>query len=792
MRHRPLLLPLSSLVAGAIAAFWGYSPALWAICLVLLGAAIMMWFCSWRVSFLVVISLGCFLVANLQILDRLTPPPSCTNLLLQSGEAPIALTGIVEPRPEVNNGRSRLVVRVDQGANKSEIWRILVNVGSGDFPAMTGDQVRLVGRLKTPRRLELPGEFDRPRYLAWQGIYATTFLAQASDITVLAPGVDYPVRRWFDHLAQQLAGEIDRSVQNPARGLLKALLLGIRGDVSAPLAAEYAATGVNHILSVSGFHVGVIAVTLVALSTWLARWSQTLMLWVNVRRWSILAVLPLIYGYLLLTGMAPATVRSVLMLAAVCLTLVLEREHDYLDILILAAVGLLASAPWLLFDISCQLSFLALWGVIVLTPPFMAAAPVVVSPWGRRFIALLAASMAAILVTAPVVAYYFHLFSITGMVTNLIVVPLMGYGAVVIGFAGLLWASFAPVVAGLLFKVAGMLVDIANQGVHLLASAPVWRGVSPSAVDVLLCLAAILAGVGLPGKWRVPTITALLVCGVTCHTLTAKSVAGTMRVTFLSVGQAEATVVQFPDGTTMLIDAGGSPMREDSTWGERILVPALWRLGIRRLDYLVLTHPHDDHVGGAAYLLAAFPVGELWCGGGSDVQAWYALAAAAWRRQIPLRVVDGRTPALTVGGVQMQPLWPIPEGIDGDTNDRSLVMRLQWQGFSVLFAGDIGWEVADFLAQRYGAQLASTVLKIPHHGSRHSSAPALYQAVQPRHAVISAGYQNRFGLPAAETLAALHGARVDLLRTDLDGTIQIIAATEQQPLIMQRHFRQFN
>ncbi len=792
MRHRPLLLPLSSLVSGALTAYWGYSPVLWAICLVMLGAAIARWFCSWRIPFLVVISLGCALLANLQIRARLTPPPSCADLLRQSADSPIALTGIVEPRPEVSNDRSRLVVRVDQGATKSEAWRILVNVGSGDLSAMTGDRVRLVGRLKVPRRLELPGEFDRPRYLAWQGIYATTFVAQASDITVLAPGVAYPVRRWFDHLSQKLAGEIDLSVKNPARGLLKALLLGIRGDVSAPLAAQYAATGVNHILSVSGFHVGVIAVTLVALSTWLARWSQTLMLWVNVRRWSILSVLPLIYGYLLLTGMAPATVRSVLMLAAVCLTLVMEREHDYLDILILAAVALLASAPWLLFDISCQLSFLAIWGVIVLTPPLIAAAPVVVSPWGQRLIALMAASMAAILVTAPVVAYYFHLFSVTGIVANLIVVPLMGYGAVVIGFAGLLWAPFVPVVAVLLFKVAGMLVDIANQGVRLLAYTPVWRGLSPSAIDVLLCLAAILAGVGLPGKWRVSTMAALLVCGMTSHMLAEKSVAGTMRVTFLSVGQAESTVVQFPDGTTMLIDAGGSPIREDSTWGERILVPALWRLGITRLDYLALTHPHDDHVGGAAYLLAAFPVGELWCGGGSDAKAWHELAAAAWRRQIPLRVVDGSTPALMVGGVLIKPLWPLPEGIGGDPNDRSLVMRLQWQAFSVLFAGDIGWEVADFLAQRYGAELASTVLKVPHHGSRHSSAPALYQAVQPRHAVISAGYQNRFGLPAAESLAALHDARVNLLRTDLDGTIQITASDEQQPLIIQRHFRQFN
>jgi len=142
--------------------------------------------------------------------------------------------------------------------------------------------------------------------------------------------------------------------------------------------------------------------------------------------------------------------------------------------------------------------------------------------------------------------------------------------------------------------------------------------------------------------------------------------------------------------------------------------------------------------------------------------------------------------------MRIDPLWPLPREVAGDTNDRSLVFRLSWHDFSVLFAGDISWEVADYLARRNGRQLASTVLKIPHHGSRHSDTPSLYQAVQPSQAIIFVGYRNRFGLPSAETLSSLHVSGIQLLRTDLDGTIRLDVDKERQPPKIQRHFGQFN
>jgi competence protein ComEC len=793
VRHRPLLLPLAGLIAGAIAAAYQIAFGVWPLVIVLVGSAVFLYFRSLSLPAVTLISLAGAITANMLVSERLVPPPGLMRVVQLAADQPVTLSGLVQQRPEKVRNGSRLVVACEdkQGTVPGQ-FMLQVVVGTGMPVAATGDLIRFSGRIKLPRPLELPGEFNRQRYLAWQGIHATSYVANAAEVEVLASGEAFPVRRWFDQLAMMYANDLEASLLPPVSGILKALLLGIRGDIPPDVERLYAVTGVNHILSVSGFHVGVLALTLAMLCNWLGRCSVPLMLWGNVRRWSVLVSFPLIIGYLLLTGMAAATVRSVLMLAAVCVAVLDEREHDHLDTLILAAVVMLATAPWLLFTITFQLSFLALWGVLVLTPVLIRQFPLVPSLLGQQLLTVTAASLAAILATAPAVAYYFHLFSLTGIIANLFVVPLMGYGAVVIGFAGLVLASVLSPVAHWFFLLAGKLVESANWGVGIVAKLPVWRGVSPTLFETLL-ITVIVMTLGLRKmRWRLALMTSLAACLVMIRFLGWNADRSSLQLTFLSVGQAEATLVRMPSGQSMLVDTGGTPVRDDVNWGERILLPALWRLGIRRLDYLVLTHPHADHVGGAADLIVALPIGELWCGGNGDDPDWQPLINAAQLRGIPIRFVDGRTSDKLLGQVRFDPLWPLPQGGAGDANDRSLVFRLSWHDFSILFAGDIGWEVADYLARIYGRSLASTVLKVPHHGSRYSDAPSLYRAVQPQWAVISAGYRNRFGLPSAEVLSALHVVGIQLLRTDLDGTIHLHIAKERQPPKIQRHFGQFN
>jgi len=277
-----------------------------------------------------------------------------------------------------------------------------------------------------------------------------------------------------------------------------------------------------------------------------------------------------------------------------------------------------------------------------------------------------------------------------------------------------------------------------------------------------------------------------------------ESDSGKLRLDFYSVGQGEASLITFPNGKRMLIDGGGSFRDGGLDPGERLLAPAFWRRGIDRLDYLVLTHPHPDHLNGLLFLARNFPVGEFWESGIHDGNSEYlALKKILKEKGVPIRRIDASAMPISLGGVTIEPLSPRSSfsvaGIagSGNLNEASLVFRLRYGDFSVLFTGDIGKETEKRLMEE-SSDLRCTVLKVPHHGSRNSSSEHFLEATSPECGLVSAGYRNRFRLPAAETLLRLRRRGIPIYRTDLDGTITIILEDGRWSVATfrrDRHFR---
>lgn len=793
--ERPLVIPLASLVAGLAAAdSLASCPPHWTVAALLL-ICLAACFVPNKLPFLLGLSALFFVLGGLSLRPYLPPASAPAGPF---PDQPVRVQGVVDGRPEgTARGGSRMLVRVERvGRDGREsgtggeqppstlaaarAGRLLVHVEKGRLPFATGDRVLFSSRLREPRRYGLPGEPDYPRHLAYQGVYATAFVEEGDDVILVATGEGW--RHRVDRIAAKLGGFVDRHAPAGEAGVLKALLLGDRSDVPAELDDAYCRSGVNHILSISGFHVGIVFLATFQLLFLLARHSEELATRVNLRKTLLFAAIPVVVFYLFLSGAAAATQRSVFMLAALVFALQSKREVDPVHALALAASAILFLAPETLFDVSFQLSFLAIWGLVVLAPALcpQRSGKTGEAGWGRGvarwFLLLLAASAAAILATLVPVAYHFQRVSLIGLLANLVVVPVLGYGAVVTGFLALPAIFVAPPAAGWLLKAAAFLVRLSDWAIVKLARAPILEGYAPDRVDILLaCLVLCALTFVRPGRLRLCCSWALAALILFRAVPPATAGDGLLHLLFLSVGQGDATLVTLPDGKRMLIDGGGRAGDTGSAVGERLLLPALRRLGVRRIDYLVLTHEHPDHLQGVLFLAARFEVGEFWESGvpaASDDYRRLKWVLAA--RGIPVRTVNASTRAAAAGGATVAALWP-PAGHAAfpDANDGSLVLSLRHGRNTVLLMGDLGGEAERELLAR-GGEPACTLLKVAHHGSRYSSTDPFLAAASPEAAVISAGYRNPFHLPAASTVQRLerHGIRV--YRTDLEGSVEAV------------------
>jgi competence protein ComEC len=783
--ERPLFLPLASLIAGlSLAGLYAYFlPE--ALLLPLLVISLGTVFLRKPIPFLISLCLIFFFCGNLSVKSLILPELEATHIANSITDQPVTIEGIIDSRPEATELGCRLYLRVERlyagDGSTVATGRLLLYIGEGRVTYLSGDRVRFVTRLHKPRNYGLPGEFDSVRYLAYREVFATAFVKGADDLILTRAGVGYRLQRQLDLLAAGMGRFIGKAVPTEEGSILRALLLGERGYVSRKLEDAYSRTGVNHILSISGFHVGIIALFVFQLLLAVGRTSEFLALRCNLRKSILVITLPVIVFYLFLSGTAPATTRSVVMIAAYVVALMLEREVEPVNSLLLAAMLILGLTPAALFEVSFQLSFLALWGIVILTPLFMAPFSGVTSALPRKLLLFLMASAAATVATMFPVAFYFHRVSFTGLISNFVVVPLMGYGSVVLGFSALPFIYIAPFLARLLLAAAAFLVKISDAFILFLAGIPPLPLINPTRLDLFLFyLLLVILTVVTAKKARLYLSGGLSVVFIGTTLLASAPDAGRLNLTFFSVGQGEATLITFPGGKRMLVDGGGSVREGGVNVGERLLAPALWSMGVREIDYMVLSHNHPDHLQGLLFIADNFKVGEFWESGVPmmDSEDYALLKRTLAARRVPVRRVNAATPAILIDGARIEFLSPDTGALSSETgtvvdqNNDSLVFRLVFRRGAVLFTGDIGAAAEEQLLIS-PQRLRSNVLKIAHHGSRFSSSLPFLTAVSPETAVISAGYGNSFHLPAEETLARLQAKRIKVYRTDQDGTIRL-------------------
>lgn len=709
---------------------------------------------------------------------RLAPATTSDHLGAWTGAAPRRVEGRVIRVRDLPEGRGQLDLDrclVYENGHRHAVSGGLRLYLDGPPGAITpGCRLRLRAPLRAPRDFGTPGEFAYRRHLLEQGIEATAHLAASSECAVLgdfAPGPG----AWIQHLRQRAGQFIDHRLPAEQAALLRALLLGDQGGLDAALRDRLSACGLSHLFAISGMHLGFIAGFLYLFALAGYRRSRRLLLFAPPRRVLPLALLPLIFLYLLFSGTALATSRAFLVAAGAAVALALSRTLRPFDALLAAAMALLLWDPLTLFEPSLQLSVAGAAGLLLLLPRWLPR----LRQWPRLLrwpATLLLASLAATLATLPLSLWHFHRLAPAAPLTNLWAVPLVAGGALPLGLTSLLLAPAAPAPGGFLLQLAGVVVHLALTGAEMLTAWPPLSGRFwyPGPLQLAALALAVGAVAALSAGHR-RRGGAMLLAGMLLAAAGRPPAHGPLTVTALSVGQGESLLLTLPGGDHILIDGGGSRNPHFDV-GRRLVAPALGRLGVTALRAVLLTHPHPDHYGGLAAVLAGFPVAELWVGADPGSLP-PALATQARQRQIPVRAfASGWHPLNLDAGAELD-LYAPPTGSAG-SNDRSLVIYARQGTCGALLTGDLeAAGVRRLLQQPLPGPVG--LLKIPHHGSRHSAPKLLLDSLQPAVALVSAGAGNTYGFPAPTVTRACRQRGIRLWRTDREGSLRFLAGPRE-------------
>jgi len=636
-------------------------------------------------------------------------------------------------------------------------------------------------------------------YLAGIGASGT---AAPDRMDLLAP--DVGPAAVLERLRRQMAGWLATALPEPQAGLAAGLLLGLRDLVPRDVSADFTAAGLNHVVAIDGWKVALVAGLIGALARPLPR----------RRRAAVLALGTI--GYALLAGASASVLRAALMALVGLISRETGRARSAAAALGLTVLLLLMLEPALAGDPGFQLSAAATAGLIAWSAPVgawlraraPARAPTVVLGWT-------AVSLVAQAVSVPLVLLDFGQLSPAAPLANVLVAPLVPpvvlLAVVALAAGGILSAGAPHLLAVPVAVAGGWLLGALIGFAHAAAAVPfatIALDGPPSAIAALGAAAALLlvgqpairgrlrrlvrrprrlrpgppharpspsAGVhGLVSRRQALGILALPVVAASAGVLVATERAdGRMRATILDVGQGDAILVEGDRGARLLVDGGPDPDRLLALLDARL--PA-WD---RRLDLVVLTHPHEDHVGGLAALLGRYRVGPIFepgmLGPGPAYHAFEAALRGA-RRETG-RLADGDS--LRLDDVSITVRWPVagtvprvPPDTGKGINDVSIVLDIRFGRRRLLLMGDTEEEVDPQLLQA-GLQGPVDVLKVAHHGSGTASTAPFLAAVRPRVAVVSVGVGNPYGHPAPATIARLRAAGAAVYRTDLDGSVEI-------------------
>lgn len=792
----------------------------------------------------ILLSLSIFLLGVLEINLYLHPTVKKDHVLNFIGNEKIFIEGMVCENPQVSPDKTDLVVSVarlfHKGQYRSVHGCVLLTVREY-YPFHYGDVIRFHARLNQPRNFGNPGGFDYKTYLRLRGILVRGSVNDKAGFIVLRSSRGNPFKTNLERFRDLVRNVIlDRSPGTEGR-IIQAMILGDQKGIPKEIMERFNRTGTTHIIAISGFNIGIVAIFALFMARFCLRADDLLLRW-NAKYISTFFAMIVVILYTLIAGAGISVVRASIMALVFLFSILMNRERDLWNSLALAAFMILTLAPYSLFDISFQLSFTAVASLIYFMPKWIALLPVMpirteehqsgqMNLLFRKSVRGIAifflASLSATLSTLPLILLYFNRLSLITLAANLVCVPILGILAIPVSLLIILAVPLSSTLAGWVIQVSELLVRISLIFIDKLASLR-WASLyvsTPNLVEIVVFY-LLLIWSGLLLDWfatrrtakrvtkmtfplkAIPIILMFVFCVDSLYLYLNHAQQGRLSLTAVDVGQGNSLLVRFPGGGKMLVDGGGY-FDDSFDMGKFVLAPYLWHERITRIDTVVLTHPHPDHLNGLLFILENFDVREVWINGEtSPMENYLAFRRIILEKGIMLKTLSDKTPMSQISGVKIEVLNPAecgsnPKAMDSPsllsdaddrssadgadrrisftksakllhdaTNDRSLVLKLTFGEKSFLLSADISATVEKRLL-RSNVDLQSDVIFMPHHGSYHSSGISFIKRVNPKIAVVSCGAGNTFGFPSQDVLRRYESIQAEIFRTDLNGAVTI-------------------
>ncbi len=703
----------------------------------------------------------------------------------------ITIEGVVCKAPDVSPHKVDLIVaaqRIIDGALFIPTDEtILLSLRLKGHPFQYGDYIRATVRLRKPHNFNNPGGFDYKEYLLFRGIQYRGFVNNPTDIVTIRENRGNIFKASLERYRSKLRNLIVEHSPAPESSILQALILGEKREIPFDILDHFNRTGVSHMLAISGLHIGIIAFLAIFIVRLIMKTSEYLLLRFNMVKVSLIcAVMPII-GYASIAGFRISTIRATIMIISLLIAILIGRERDLLNTLACAALAILAFSPMSLFDVSFQLSFIAVAAIVIITPALHSLLPT----WEiseisyakkifKRFAVFIFVTFSAALGTAPLIAYYFNRISTMTLFSNIIIIPIIGFIVLPLGILSAFILPFSTPAAALFIKIASLFVGLSNSIIGYLAHFPFssFSVTTPSIPEIVLYYSFIFIAVKLihspKARYSIAlAVISLCIIGLFLSIHIKATNPGKLRVTCIDVGQGSSTLVRFPGGRTMLVDGGGFYSGSFDV-GRYVVAPYLWHERIKTIDLMVLTHPHQDHLAGLVFVLKNFAVKEVWSNGTTvESDSYKEFTRVIAERHIPHRIVSRDTFERIIGDAIVGIIHPPKGSTQFDTNNNSVVMKITYKKIAILLPADIEEAAQQFLLSE-GTGLKSDILLAPHHGAYTPATPSFLGAVRPRFVVSSCGKDNVFGFPDEELVDICRRLGITLLRTDTGGAISFV------------------